>query len=62
MTSTSEIPGQQPNPVQLTEVNIGREHIDEYGHVNYKAYPKIFEAGQDDYMNRRGIGFDEIER
>ena len=44
-----------------TEVKIGNEFIDPYGHVNYKRFPDIFEKGQDDLMERAGINFDQIE-
>ena len=45
----------------VTEVTIGNEFIDQYGHVNYKRFPDIFEKGQDDLMERAGINFDQIE-
>jgi len=50
------------NPVQLTEINVPKNFIDRYGHVNYKRFPKLFERGQDDYMSRRGIGFMQMEK
>ncbi|MBI4099453.1 acyl-CoA thioesterase [Candidatus Microgenomates bacterium] len=49
------------NPIQRVEVTAGSELVDQYGHVNYKNYLKLFEPGQDDYMNRRGIGFAQVE-
>ena len=55
-----DLKGEQPNPVQVTQVTIGSEHIDHYGHVNYKWFPVIFEPGQDAYMEERGIGPDLI--
>lgn len=45
----------------VTEVTVGNEFIDQYGHVNYKRFPDIFEKGQDDLMERAGINFDQIE-
>ena len=35
--------------------------IDQYGHMNYKAYPALFEPAQDEFMDSRGIGFVAIE-
>lgn len=35
---------------------------DEYGHVNYKYFPRLFEPAQDAFMEKRGAGFVEIER
>lgn len=62
MSLSSEVePKTPPNPVQLTEVTIGPELIDRYNHVNYKNFPVLFEIGQDDYMGRRGIGFEQME-
>ena len=48
-------------PDVVTKVTIGNEFIDQYGHVNYKRFPDIFEKGQDDLMERAGINFDQIE-
>lgn len=48
-------------PNVITEVTIGNEFIDQYGHVNYKRFPDIFEKGQDDLNERAGINFDQIE-
>ena len=62
---STEAPKEQPNPVQTTEYVVGPEHRDpnpKYDHVNYLRVPKIFEIGQDDYMESRGIGFDTIEQ
>ncbi|MFH0749438.1 MAG: thioesterase family protein [Candidatus Gottesmanbacteria bacterium] len=50
----------QPVPVDQTELTIEVEN-DQYGHVNYKAYPGLFEPGQDAYMSARGLSFDTIE-
>ena len=36
--------------------------IDEYGHVNYKHFPSLFEPAQDAFMKQRKIGFAEIEK
>jgi len=56
----SEEVGSPQVPI-ITEVIIGNEFIDQYGHVNYKRFPDIFEKGQDDLMERAGINFDQIE-
>src|SRR3989344_5694355 len=50
-----------PYPTERTELVIGVEH-DQYGHVNYKDFPGLFEPGQDSFMGSRGIGFDQIEK
>ena len=52
-------PTQTPDVV--TNIVIGNEFIDQYGHVNYKRFPDIFEKGQDDLMERAGINFEQIE-
>ncbi|OGK29503.1 hypothetical protein A3B02_02685 [Candidatus Roizmanbacteria bacterium RIFCSPLOWO2_01_FULL_42_14] len=60
------MPPESPIPVPArivtTELAIGSEHIDQYGHVNYKAYPALFERGQDAYMALCGVNFDDIEQ
>ncbi len=47
------------------KLTIGREHIDEYGHVNYKAAPSLFEAAQDDFLTKchpeMGLSFKYFE-
>lgn len=48
-------------PVDITEQTINVEH-DQYGHVNYKAYPGLFEPGQDAYVAARGLTFEGIEQ
>lgn len=48
-------------PVDTNEYIIGVEN-DQYGHINYKAYPGLFEPAQDAYMLARGLTFDEIEK
>ena len=53
--------GSPQPPDVVTNVTIGNEFIDPYGHVNYKRFPDIFEKGQDDLMERAGINFDQIE-
>lgn len=61
MTERIETP--QTHPIQVTEMVIGPEFIDSYGHVNYKAYFALLEPAQDQYIEDRGLnGFDEIER
>ena len=47
------------SPFQMA---IGPELIDEYGHVNYKNFPGLFEPAQDAFMAERGCSFDAIER
>ncbi|MEK7212348.1 MAG: thioesterase family protein [Patescibacteria group bacterium] len=42
-------------------VTIDESVIDGYGHMNYKAYPRLFEQGQDAFMDSRDIGFRAIE-
>ena len=42
------------------KVVVDGSDIDEYGHKNYKAYPRLFEPAQDAFMNERGIGFAAI--
>lgn len=50
------------HPVEdITTTVIGPEYIDQYGHVNYKAYPILLEPSQDAYMESRGVGFKIIE-
>ncbi len=44
------------------QTTIGPDLIDEYGHVNYKDFPGLFEPAQDDFMAERGCSFEEIER
>lgn len=46
----------------ITPVAIRPEFIDQYGHVNYKRFPDIFESGQDDLMEKciEG-GFDGVD-
>jgi acyl-CoA thioesterase FadM len=40
---------------------VGTEFIDQYGHVNYKAYPALFEKAQDAYMAHCNTSFEELE-
>ncbi len=44
------------------QVTIGPELIDEYGHVNYKNFPGLFEPAQDAFMAERACSFDAIEK
>lgn len=48
-------------PVDVTEQVIGVEN-DQYGHVNYKSYPFLFEPGQDAYIAARGLSWEGIEQ
>ena len=45
----------------IHRIVIGKEGIDQYGHVNYKQFLGLFESAQDAFMNRLGYGFDELE-
>ena len=60
MTHSKETGSPQP-PDVVTNVTISNEFIDQYGHVNYKRFPDIFEKGQDDLMGKAGINFEQIE-
>ncbi len=42
-------------------VTISESLIDQYGHVNYKHYPALFEPAQDEFMDELGTGFAAIE-
>lgn len=48
-------------PYGVATYKVEKGDIDQYGHVNYKAYPRVFEPGQDQYMDERGVGFAKIE-
>lgn len=41
---------------------VGAEHIDRYGHVNYKAVPGMLEPHQDALLSSRKVSFEGIER
>jgi len=47
---------------ELTDITIGPEHIDQYGHVNYKAAPAILEEFQDALLVHQGVTFEGIEK
>ena len=59
--NVQEAPSDHPYPIEIMELVVGRELIDQYNHVNYKKYPRFLEPAQDDYMEKRGIGFPDIE-
>ena len=46
--------------VMEANIVVGHEHIDHYGHVNYKALPALVEPEQDRFMEIHVISFDEI--
>jgi YbgC/YbaW family acyl-CoA thioester hydrolase len=62
MTEPKDEKIEQKLPVQITGLEIFPEDIDEYGHVNYKNMPRLFESSQDQYMNNRGIGFEILQK
>ena len=39
---------------------VGSEHIDEYGHVNYKAVATMLEPFQDEFIESHGTTFKQI--
>jgi|SRR3989344_3576751 len=41
---------------------IPTDTVDEYGHVNYKNFPRLFEPAQDDVIYRKIFGFAAIEK
>lgn len=47
---------------EVTDVTIGEEYIDQYGHVNYKAAPAMLEEFQDALLFHAGVTFDGIEK
>ncbi len=42
-------------------VRIDGEHIDQYGHVNYLALPKLYEIAQDRALEECGLSFQGLE-
>lgn len=40
---------------------IRREDLDEYGHVNYRQLPKIYEKAQDAFMEDRNVSLRSLE-
>lgn len=43
-------------------LQIDSEHIDQYGHVNYKGILPILEGVQDEVLARVGTSFDAVEK
>lgn len=64
--STESDAGNQPFDYEVTDLlvdaAIADVFPDPYGHINYQAFPRLFEHGQDVFMGVRGWGFDAIER
>ena len=46
----------------ISPFQIGAEHIDQYGHANYKAVAGMLEPYQDRLIASRGLSFESIER
>ena len=44
-----------------TSLRIDHEHIDQYGHVNYIALPKLYEIAQDKALEACGLSFQGLE-
>lgn len=47
---------------EVTDITIGKEHIDQYGHVNYKSVPAILEEFQDALLFHCNVSFEGIEK
>ena len=47
---------------EVTDTTIDGKHIDQYGHVNYKAAPAILEPFQDALLLHTEVTFDGIEK
>lgn len=47
--------------MDIHEMVVPSDMADEYGHVNYKHFPCLFEPAQDALMARRGTSFAGIE-
>ena len=43
-------------------VTVHADMVDEYGHVNYKNLPRLFEVAQDAFIGCRGLSFSGIEQ
>lgn len=44
-----------------TLLKVTPEHIDQYGHVNYLAVPKLYEIAQDRALEECGLSFQKLE-
>lgn len=47
---------------EVTDITIGKEHIDQYGHVNYKSVPAVLEEFQDALLTHCDVSFVGIEK
>jgi acyl-CoA thioesterase FadM len=47
---------------KVTSFTVDGGHIDQYGHVNYKAAPVILEPAQDQLLSDSGTSFGDIEK
>ena len=46
---------------EVTHITVGKEHIDQYGHVNYKSVPALLEEFQDALLIHENVSFASIE-
>lgn len=59
----TDLPKKEEPEDVVTNLVITKEFIDQYNHVNYKAYPQLLEDGQNRLMDIAGtVGFEQIEK